>query len=260
MSYTQLLREKITNWHRMKKPVYLLFAFLVLAFASCNKTEKFDSAELSDYLQLAVGKYITYRLDSLKYINFGQKDTFIHYQAKDVVEAEITDNLGRPAWRVVRYLRDTNSTKESDWKPTGTFMAVLTRNSYEWVEYNMRFEKLRLPIKDGYNWKGNAYIDTYSSFSDFQFLDDWDYMYENVDQPFTVFGGVQVPNTITVNQADETIETAGYRERNYGVEVYGKGIGLVFKDFIHWEYQPPNGGNPGYYNGYGIKLRMTGHN
>ena len=244
----------------MKKTVYILSAFVVLVFTACNKTDTLDTDELSDYVQLAVGKYITYRLDSTKYINFGQKDTIIRYQAKDVVEAEITDNLGRPAWRVVRYLRDTASKKESDWKATGSFMAVLTRNSFEWIEYNMRFEKLKLPIRDGYSWKGHSYIDTYSSFSDFQFLDDWDYIYENVGEPFTVFGGVQVPTTIKVNQNDELIETAGYREKNYGVEVYGKGIGLVFKEFLHWEYQPPNGGNPGYYNGYGIKLQMTGHN
>ena len=244
----------------MKKTVYLLAAFLAFVFASCNKTDNLDTDELSDYVQLAVGKYITYRLDSIKYINFGQKDTLISYQAKDVVEAEITDNLGRPAWRVVRYLRDTASKKESDWTATGSFMAVLTRNSYEWIEYNMRYEKLKLPIRDGYSWKGHSYIDTYSSFSDFQFLDDWDYMYENVGESFTVLGGVQVPNTIKVNQNDELIETAGYREKNYGVEVYGKEIGLVFKEFLHWEYQPPNGSTPGYYNGYGIKLQMTGHN
>ena len=68
--------------------------------SSCSKssTETFDTAPLSDYNPLTVGKYITYNLDStVVYTNFGQTQTVNSYQVKLMVDAQITDNLGRPA-------------------------------------------------------------------------------------------------------------------------------------------------------------------
>lgn len=252
----------------MKKIVTSFLAVVVLSliFLSCNKKDTFKSAALDEYLPMQVGKYIRYRLDSLLFVNFGQTDTTIYYEAKDVVDAEITDNLGRPGYRLIRYLRDTFSNNEMDWTPAATFMVIPTRETMEVVENNLRFQKLKLPVKDGFNWKGNSYISAYSSDPnwDYRFYDDWDYTYEQMDVPFTVFGEQSIPNTITVNQRDEIIgipeDPNAYSEKNYSVEVYAKDIGLVFKDFIHWEYQPPNGGNPGYKIGYGIKLVMIDHN
>jgi len=95
-------------------------------------------------------------------------------------------------------------------------------------------------------------------------LFDWDYTYESLNTPFTVFNNVTVDTTITVNQRDEVSGDPNnpnyYSEINFSKEVYGKGIGLIYKDFLHQEYQPPTGGNPGYKLGYGIKLNMISHN
>jgi hypothetical protein len=96
-------------------------------------------------------------------------------------------------------------------------------------------------------------------------MDDWDYTYEDVENGFTVWNNVVVDNTITVNQRDDKIggfptDLSGYSEQTVSKEVYGAGIGLIFRDFLHWEYQPPTGGNPGYRIGYGIKLVMIDHN
>ena len=89
----------------MKK--YFVPALLIITFlTACNKqNELFTTASLNDYFPLQVGKYITYNLDSTVYINFGQKDTVIKYQVKDSIETHITDNLGRQAYRIVRYIR-----------------------------------------------------------------------------------------------------------------------------------------------------------
>ena len=78
---------------------------LITLLTACNKqNELFTTASLSDYFPLQVGKYITYNLDSTVYINFGQKDTVVKYQVKDSIDAQITDNIGRPAYRIVRYI------------------------------------------------------------------------------------------------------------------------------------------------------------
>ena len=125
--------------------------------------------------------------------------------------------------------------------------------------------KLKEPINEGFNWKGNKYISLFSSDPDwdFRYLDDWDYIYENAGQPFNTLSG-PVENTVTVNQRDEVLgfpnDPLGYSERNFAYEVYGKGIGLIYKEFLHMQYQPASGGNPAYRLGHGIKLNMLSHN
>lgn len=242
----------------------LLLSALVFGIVGCEKKDDFVSEPLSDYLNLKIGSFVRYRLDSTRFINFGQKDTVIKYQAKDVVDAEIVDGLGRPSYRVIRYLRDTAGLEA--WRPDGTYMITPTRESVEIIENNFRYLKLKLPIVEGFSWKGNSYISTQSSDKDwvYRFMDDWDYTYENVGQPFNVLNNQTVASTVTVSQRDDLAgfpnDPGLYSEYTFSKEVYGKGIGLVYRDFLHWEYQPPTGGNPGYKEGFGIKLVMIDHN
>ena len=248
----------------MRKYFYL---FLVVCssvvFNSCDKqNELLNLIPLSDYYPLQVGKYITYNLDSTVFINFGQKDTIKKYQVKDVVEAQITDNTGRVGFRINRLIRKDAT---QPWTGNNTFIAIADNNTLELVENNLRFQKLKLPIKNDYKWKGNSYIDTYSLYSDLKYLADWDYTYDSVGVPLTI-GSFQFDNTLKVNQRDEflgqdpKIVSTQYAEKNYGVEKYAKGIGLIFKEFIHWEYQGPQPGRPAYYTGYGVKLTIIDHN
>jgi hypothetical protein len=242
----------------------VLFIPLVALFSHCKKTDEFSSAPLNDYLNLQVGKYIIYRLDSTEFTTFGQNTVVVKYQAKDEIDAAITDDMGRPAFRVIRYLRDTAGL--NPWTPNWTYMIVPTQDVVEVIEDNFRYQKLRLPITEGFNWKGNSYIQLYSSDRnwEYNYLFDWDYTYENVNLPFTVFNNQVVDTTLTVNQRDEVSGDPAnpnyYSEVNFSKEVYGKGLGLIYKDFLHSEYQPPTGGNPGYKLGYGIKLNMISHN
>jgi len=246
----------------MKKYFGLALLLITLLTACKKENELFTTAPLSDYFPLKVGKYISYNLDSTIYINFGQKDTIIKYQIKDSIETQITDNLGRPAYRIVRYMRKDASQL---WTASNTFMAVPSTTTIEFVENNMRFQKLKLPIKEGYTWKGNTFIDTYSLNSTTKYLDDWDYEYDSVNVPLTV-GGTLFSNTLKVKQRDEFLgqdpKIAGtqYAEKNYSVEKYAKGIGLIYKEFLHWEFQGTQPGRQAFYSGYGIKLTITGHN
>ena len=82
--------------------------FLILIMFSCNKSNPLITDTPADYYPMHVGNYIIYRMDSLKFINVGSQDSVISYLAKEVVEDSITDNLGRPSFRVVRYLSDTD--------------------------------------------------------------------------------------------------------------------------------------------------------
>jgi hypothetical protein len=235
--------------------------FLLGAIA-CKKTDTFNSELLTDYAPLAAGKFIRYRMDSTRYVEYGQKEVVTKYQAKDVVEAAITDNAGRPAWRVVRYISDTNGI--TPWKPISTYMIIPERNRVEYVEDNLRFLRLVLPLSEGFSWKGNSFIDTYTINSELRYMDDWDYTYQKVDMPFTVWNNATVNNTVSVLHRNETIgiptDASVYSEKTVSREVFAKGIGRIFKEFLHWEYQPPVGSNPGFREGYGIRLTMIDHN
>lgn len=227
---------------------------------SCKKEmDKFSSAPLSDYFPLEVGKYITYNLDSTLFTKFGQDQTIMHYQAQDRVDAQITDNLGRTAFRILRFIRQDST---QDWMPNNTFMVVPTEKSIEYLENNLRFVKLMIPIKQDFSWKGNSFIDTYSQYSDVKYLDDWDYTYDSIGVPLTI-NSITIDSTLKVAERDEflgqdpSIPNTEYAEKTYSVEKYGKGIGLIYREFLHWEFQSVNNNS---YTGYGIKMSIIDHN
>jgi hypothetical protein len=245
----------------MRKALLLLTIASALIFNACKKsTDVLDTATVSEYYPLQVGKYVSYNLDSTVFINFGAKDTVIKYQVKHQVDGILTDGLGRPAYRITRYIRKTSA---NPWVPDNTFMAVQTDFTVEFIENNMRFLKLKGPIRDGYSWKGNTYIDTYSLNSTVKYLDGWDYTYDSTNVAQRI-GTYTLDSTLKVSQRDEVIGNPGdvnsYSEINFGEEKYAKGIGLVYRNFLHIEYQPPTPGRAGYRQGYGIKLTMIDHN
>src|SRR5437868_13897809 len=244
-----------------------VFFFLItisVMLSSCSKsTDNFVTPPLSDYYPLTVGKYVTYSLDSsVVYTNFGQNITVNSYQVKLVVDAQITDNLGRQAYRILRYIRKTAS---DPWVGDNTFMAVPTGNTIEFVENNLRFLKMASPLREGYSWKGNTYIDTRSLNSNLKYMDDWDYSYDSLNVPAQI-GALTVDSTVKVSQRNEI--TGNPSDPNYFSETdiaegkYAKGIGLVYRKFIHLEYQPPVPGHPGAYAdaSYGVVMKMIDHN
>jgi hypothetical protein len=236
----------------------------------CEKKTDTDPVTIpSEYMNLQVGKYVRYILDSTRFVAWGQKDTVIRYQAKDVVEAQITDNLGRESYRVVRYLRAPNSTNELDWKPATTYMVTPTTGSLEVVENNLRFVKLVSPMHEGFSWKGNRYLPPfpYKELYDFGHsfnveLQAWDYTYEEVGATLNI-NNKDYDNTITVAQIEDSlIEDDGVGNVTRSTEKYARNIGLIFKELRMWEQQPPidSPRKEGYRHGFGIKMTILDHN
>ena len=107
---------------RINKIVFIFYLIiLTFYFSSCKKTETINSPSIADYNPLQTGKYITYQLDSLVYLSFGTRDTTISYQVKYMTDSMITDNLGRPAYRIYRFIRKNEN---QNWTADATFMAV----------------------------------------------------------------------------------------------------------------------------------------
>lgn len=248
-------------------PCLAALAFF-FSFTSCEKkTEDFQSDAVTDYLPTVVGKYITYRLDSTVFTNFGTVQEVHKYLVKHVVDAQVPDNLGRPSYRILRYLRDSAGTKP--WVENGTYFVTDLADQAEVTEDNLRYIKLHLPLKVNTDWKGNRYLSddplaSLYTFNNDDDMNDWDYNIETFDPSVTI-GGKSINDVYTVFQIDESMNapvtnTASVGSRTLAKEQYAKNIGLVSRDFILWEYQPPRNSLPGQYTGFGIKMWMIDHN
>ena len=254
------------------RPAILLTLAVVLAITSCRKTTyTYPPTYLTSYFTpLQVGKYITYRLDSLNFYYYGQLDTLTRYLAKDSVEEAITDNLGNPSWRIVRYLSDTTG---SSWTPSETYFVTPSIKTLEMVENNLRSIKLAFPMDEGYSWAGNTYM-PYAPYQDFfDFSDDshlsvqlWNYTYQNVNKPFSL-GNLVYDSTTTVVQVDDSINVPildpnSFASRTYWTETYARNIGLIYRHTAIWEYQPPtpNATQAGYKIGFEVTFSMVDHN
>jgi hypothetical protein len=238
-----------------------LFCFFV--FVGCAKeTESLDTASLNDYYPMQTGKTFLYRLDSTVLASFGSSLVIKSYQAKDSVESTFTDNQGRLSYRIFRLIRDTAGLKP--WQFAATFFVTSTQQQVEFVDNNLRFIKLHAPITEGNTWKGHSYIDTKSLNTSVGYLDEWQYEYRNVGQPYKILN-TTYDTTVVVYQQDETtppgpFDPKNYQQRNLGTEVYAKGVGLIYKEFLHWTWQttPP----PAKYEdgSYGVKFSLISHN
>lgn len=241
---------------------------LFIALNGCEKEKDDTQYEVpTDYMQLEIGKYIIYRLDSLKFANFGVDEVTTSYQAKEIVEGTGTDMLGRPSWRIQRYLRSLNSTNEADWKESVAYEVIKGDNIIEVYEGNLRFVKLQAPVKEGRSFIGNNYLplDPYNQFefTVTQNMEFWDYKYEEFGA--ADLNGKAYDNTITVNQINDSsdvpvIDVQRPGSKTVWIEKYAKNIGLIYRDVALWEYQPPVGSEPGKKIGFGLRMSILDHN
>lgn len=255
----------ISNIHKL-----LLSAGLLIALSNCNKqTDSFSTASIKDYYPLTIGKYATYQLDSTVYVNYGQSKEIHSHIIKDIVDAQLTDNLGRPSYRIRRLLRSSDNTQ---WLEHATYLVTALDKSLEVIEDNLRIIKLQLPITDDFSWNGNRYL-TDDIFPGYGFnstahsnLGSWKYNYVNVNTGSTLNGQV-FDSTVTVTSsiADSTgFPPVGLNAPAFKTvweEKYAKGIGLISKKISLEEFQPASTTYPnGYYSGFALKQTLLTHN
>ncbi|MBO9573427.1 MAG: hypothetical protein J7497_14650, partial [Chitinophagaceae bacterium] len=165
---------------------YVLIIAIIILFSCKKQTDTVNTAQLDEYMPLTVGKYIHYRLDSMRFIDFGQRDTIISYEAKDIIDGETTDGEGKLTYRVNRFLRDINSLDENDYRQTLTYYVTPSTKGVDVIENNLRYQKLKLPVTETFNWHGNTYLPDGPFYATYEFSNDidiheWDYTYQDVN-------------------------------------------------------------------------------
>jgi len=226
----------------MLKKIQVVAALVViLILFSCKKNEVPVYLKAAAYYPLQSGKVWVYRLDSITISAFGTELITNSYHLKDSMGVSFADNNGRASWPVYRFITDT--LEENPWRSISTYYVTPNGNNIEVVDdNNLRFIKLVTPVNTGVDWMGNSYIDTKSATSLFQYLDDWDYVYDSVNLPYTVIAGT-FDSSVIVHQQDATspdgpFDPQYYQQRDYSVEVYAYNTGLIYKNFLHWTWQP----------------------
>ena len=248
---------------------FLLSGFVCLLLISCSeKTEQLQTDQVADFVNLQPGKYITYRTDSLVFPNFGRNTATHKYQEKHLIDAQITDNEGRLSYRVFRFIRDSAGTQP--WKNRGTYFITPVGDQLEVIEDNLRFVKLHMPIREGFSWKGNTHLgdnpyQTLYAFSNDDDMPNWDFYYDNF-APTITYKGQTYNDVWTIEAAEENfhipiVDPNLYATKTRAFERYARGIGLVYREYEMWEYQPNPGGTGGpFKTGFGVTQWMIDHN
>lgn len=194
---------------------------MFISVVSCKKNKTEDPPDVGyDYAPTTVGKYVVYDVDSTVYDGFFDDTIYNKYRIKEKIEGNITDNEGRPALKMVRYIKKYNPALSYDnipWTIKDVWTCIKTNTTYEVVEEDVRFTKLIFPVKEDATWKGNAY----------NTLDDWDYEYIYKDKSETI-NGTYFENVLYVEQKDDKQKNVIHRE--YYIEKYAKGVGLVYRE------------------------------
>lgn len=246
-----------------KSTLALLVA--VLLFGCKREKEELKPEKPADYLPLQSGKYITYRIDSTIFTDFGANTVVRTYQEKHVIDAQVTDNLGRPSYRVFRSQRDSAGIRA--WKPSGSYLITVADQTAEMVENNLRFLILATPVKESTVWRGNQFLpdDAYAAFdfSNDDGMADWEFAYTGTGKT-AIVNGKTFTNVATVQQIDESTNApvtnaALYGFRNFVTAKYAKGLGLIYEERIMWEYQAPSAPRPGF-RGFEVRRSILDYN
>jgi hypothetical protein len=250
----------------MRAILFYSLTFLCFLFSCKQEKEDLKVETPTEFIPLQAGKYITYKLDSLVFTQAGRAEETHTYQEKHVVDAQITDNLGRGSFRIFRFLRDSAGTQP--WAPSGSYFITPLTNSIEISEDNQRIIKLVSPVKEGNLWKGNRFLGTepYASkytFSNDDNMGDWEFIIENANESL-VINGTTIENVVTISSIDESlnvpiVDAASFAARSLSIDKFAKNIGLVYQEYILWEYQP-NPGSSAYKIGFGVKRTMIDRN
>jgi len=255
----------------------LLAISLLLLLNSCKRTETLETLSMEELIPLQVGKYITYRVDSLVFTNSGKSTEIHRYQVRHAIEQEAVDNQNRPVWVVTTYI--TDSLASGPWIPSGTYTITSVDKRLEVTENNLRVIKIHLPAREGFSWKGNSYLPNRPYNPEFPVSIDanmglWEFAYETVNSSETI-GNNQLNDVTTIFHIDESenvplVTDTSFASRELSIEKYAKNVGLVYREFELWENQPRprTTGNPPNvvttYDpvriGFGIKMWMIDKN
>ncbi|MBL7917278.1 MAG: hypothetical protein JNM96_02705 [Bacteroidia bacterium] len=206
------------NFRGIKTLAAIFLALLV--FASCSKKnatpEKVNLGQA--YYPTIIGKFVEYNVDSIVFNDLTLSVDTFRYRIKEKLTEFFTDNEGRQAIRIERYIKKFNPNKSYDSIPytmKEVWKANVESKNVQVVEGNIRYTKLIFPVQQSASWNGNAY----------NTLGEQSYTYDYIDKAES-FTGKSFTNVLLVKQKDDETLIS----KQYYIEKYAKGAGLVYRE------------------------------
>ena len=209
----------------------LPFAFCLLLF-SCGKNEtEIFALQGKDYYPLAIGKTMTYDLDSIIYdpiLSGGIKIDTTRWQIRAIIKDTFRDNEAVLQYRIDRFERIRGKT---DWHIAKVVTAAITQNQAIGQEDNLRFIKFPLVFGENTTWNTAIFNDSAKIIIAGETLDlfskKWSSKVVSFGKKETI-GTKTFEDVLTVlSQTSATILT----EKRYLLEKYAKNIGLVYREY-----------------------------
>ena len=192
----------------------ILIAFIVLFSFSCKKDSLNNdkAATLTDWIQMREGNRWLYKVDSIAYSrNKSIPDTF-SFELMEMVDTVYADNIDE---LVARIKIVTRKDSLDFWQFRKMYYAKTTQNYYERVEENLRYLKVSFPPAEDVVWNLNSRNN----------LPPAMLYYRNLFEPYQ---GTDIKFDTTFSVVGK--EISNVLEKYKYLEVYGKGIGLIYRE------------------------------
>ncbi|MEM6967397.1 MAG: hypothetical protein AAF573_21715 [Bacteroidota bacterium] len=215
-----------------------LVTTLAVIHFSCNENtvgEDLTIVKGFNYYPLEIGKYITYKMDSIVYgqVSGAQceffRDTSSYYLREEVVDT-FTDNTGDLVYTLERFIKVN---EDDPWRVVDVWVTKMTDSQVEKVEENLRFIKMVFPVREGASWSGNTYFQDTSVVIGSEIIDFYgfwssEYEYDLVDVPEEI-NGIQFDSVMTVFQSQASDNRIHHR---VSTEKYARNVGLIYKEML----------------------------
>ncbi len=198
----------------MSKKLVYIFLTIIFAFFSCTDENQNNPIVFTgrDYFPLETGHALIYKVTQItidKPSNY--YDTTIYY-LKEIVDIPLIDNEGDTAYRIERY---TRTNENGNWLIHSVWEAKVTDNTAEKVEENLRFVKIRFPVREESTWNGNIFNENESQ----------DYWISSANK-FHQIGDYAFDSCLTVMQDS----SSSLIHKNLACEIYAIHTGLIYKE------------------------------
>jgi hypothetical protein len=210
-------------------PLSILFFSII----SCgeNVTETFEQKGKA-YYPLAIGKSITYNIDSVIYFPQGNgvvKIDTTYWQFREDIVDTFSGKDGSLQYKIERSERRKGTSK---WTVGKVLSASINAQNVMRNEDNLRYVKFPITFIEKTTWDGNAFNDPSVKFEIASqllepFSKKWDYQIESFGKSETIGGKVFDDVLTVVAKTDPKILT----ETRTSIEKYAKGVGLVSREF-----------------------------
>lgn len=179
-------------------------------FCGCAKDDPPEVDLGYGYYPRQVGSWVEYQVDSLwRDDSFQILDSVSYRLLEKVVEA-YTDPEGRPAFRIHRFIQDT----DGNWVIRDVWTSTKDEQAAEMTEENLRRLKLSFPVRSGRTWNTNVYNPE----------EEFSVGYLDIGAAWSAMG-LSYANTVLVKN---TVPPNFVIKRNLE-ERYADGIGMVSK-------------------------------